>query len=263
MQPRTQQPLSPFDRFKAFLRQSAQTQLRAYTTDESALPNMKRRPDLGTQAVSDYVRKDPNYDPKTIQDFVPAERPQGEPAVTSQALEAYKRMKSLPESQQFRGSDNSFFKVYEQYGERIFSEVNKQLGSIGQGLINGTPKQYASLISQAAKQYNVPERLLSALLKQESGFNPKAVSSAGALGIAQFMPATAKGFGIDPLDPNQAIPAAAKYLRGSFDNFGSWELALAAYNAGGGAVGKYGGIPPYPETQNYVKTIMAMVGGGN
>lgn len=123
-----------------------------------------------------------------------------------------------------------------------------------------TPDVYKQQILKAAQDQDVPPEILSSLLYQESGFNPNAKSPVGAGGIAQFMPGTAQGYGIDPYDPNQAIPAAAKYLRNSYNKFGSWPLALAAYNAGGGAVGKYGGIPPYPETQNYVKNIMAMAG---
>lgn len=133
-------------------------------------------------------------------------------------------------------------------------------------LVSGVPSQYKDLIIKAAKQYGIPPRLLSALLKQESSFAEDVItgsrkSVAGALGIAQFMPQTAQAFGINPLDPNQAIPAAAKYIADSYKKFGSWELALAAYNAGGGAVGQYGGIPPYPETQNYVQRIMSDFSG--
>lgn len=126
------------------------------------------------------------------------------------------------------------------------------------GFVNGTPDWVTSIIKRASDKYNIPTMLLSALLKQESGFNPKATSSVGAQGIAQFMPATAQGMGVDPLDPESAIMGAAKYLRQSWDKFGKPELALAAYNAGGGAVNQYGGIPPYKETQDYVKNIMAM-----
>jgi soluble lytic murein transglycosylase-like protein len=128
------------------------------------------------------------------------------------------------------------------------------------GYVNGTPDWVKPIIQKAAEKHNIPPMLLSALLKQESGFNPRAGSSAGAQGIAQFMPDTAKGMGIDPYDPESAIMGAAQYLRRSWDKFGKPELALAAYNAGGGAVNQYGGIPPYKETQNYVKNIMAMAG---
>ena len=126
--------------------------------------------------------------------------------------------------------------------------------------VNGTPDWVKPLVEKAATKYNIPSALLSALLKQESGFQPNAVSPVGAKGIAQFMPETARSFGIDPSDPAQAIDAAARYLRTEWDYFGKPELALAAYNAGRGAVQQYGGIPPYKETQNYVKNIMAMAG---
>jgi hypothetical protein len=128
------------------------------------------------------------------------------------------------------------------------------------GFVTGTPDWVKPIIQKAAEKHNIPPMLLSALLKQESGFNPQAGSQAGAQGIAQFMPATAKGMGVDPYDPESAIDGAAQYLRRSWDKFGKPELALAAYNAGGAAVNQYGGIPPYAETQNYVKNIMSMAG---
>lgn len=143
---------------------------------------------------------------------------------------------------------------------KVPSLVKKAYASEGTGLVAGTPAQYEGLITEASKKYDVPPAILSALLKQESGFNPNAVSPVGARGIAQFMPATAKQFGINPDDPSQAIPAAAKYLAQNFKQFGSWDQALAAYNAGPGAVQQYGGVPPYEETQNYVKKITSMLG---
>jgi peptidoglycan DL-endopeptidase CwlO len=91
---------------------------------------------------------------------------------------------------------------------------------------------------------------------QESNFNSQAVSPAGAQGLMQFMPATAKGLGVNALDPASAINGAAKYLSSLTQQFGSTELALAAYNAGPGTVSRYGGIPPYSETQNYVRAVM-------
>ena|SRR3990167_1483580 len=127
--------------------------------------------------------------------------------------------------------------------------------------VPSTPDWVKPHIDRASQQYNIPPIILSALLKQESGFNPRAGSPVGAQGIAQFMPATARGMGVDPWDPESAIMGAARYLRNSYDKFGRMDLALAAYNAGGGAVSQYGNkIPPYKETQNYVKNIMAMAG---
>jgi hypothetical protein len=110
---------------------------------------------------------------------------------------------------------------------------------------------------QAASRHGVDPGIFTRMINQESGFNTQARSPAGALGIAQFMPATAQGFGIDPMDPMAALDAAARYIKNGLSQFdGSYPLALAAYNAGAGAVRKYGGIPPYKETQNYVRSIL-------
>lgn len=123
---------------------------------------------------------------------------------------------------------------------------------------DGTP--YAGLINAAAARTGVPGELLAAVARQESGFNPRAVSPAGAQGLMQLMPGTARGLGVEnPFDPAQAVDGAARLLRSLLDRFGSTELALAAYNAGPGAVSRYDGIPPYRETQDYVRNIMAMV----
>jgi len=120
---------------------------------------------------------------------------------------------------------------------------------------------YSSQIIAASQKQGVPIQVLAGLLNAESGFNPRSRSGAGAVGIAQFMPGTWKGLPKEfssgsPLDPNLAIQASAYYLKQQYNNFGSWELALAAYNAGAGNVKKYGGIPPFKETQNYVKKVM-------
>jgi cell wall-associated NlpC family hydrolase len=115
---------------------------------------------------------------------------------------------------------------------------------------------YANLFTQAGARYGVDPSLLAAVASQESGFDAGAVSPAGAEGLMQFMPSTAQGLGVDPLDPASSVDGAAKYLSGLQNRFGSTSLALAAYNAGPGAVSRYGGIPPYAETQNYVRSVL-------
>jgi hypothetical protein len=118
---------------------------------------------------------------------------------------------------------------------------------------------YGDLFAAASQKYGVPAALLSAVAKQESGYDASAVSPAGAQGLMQLMPGTAKRLGVsNPLDPAQAVDGAARMLRDLTRRFGSTELALAAYNAGPGAVLKYNGIPPYPETQRYVRDVMSL-----
>lgn len=107
----------------------------------------------------------------------------------------------------------------------------------------------------AAQRYGIPEDLFLRLVQQESGWNPGARSHKGAMGLAQLMPDTARNLGVNPRDPVQNLNGGARYLRMMYNQFGSWRLALAAYNAGPGAVQKYGGIPPYRETRNYVLVI--------
>jgi transglycosylase-like protein with SLT domain/D-alanyl-D-alanine carboxypeptidase-like protein/putative Flp pilus-assembly TadE/G-like protein len=124
------------------------------------------------------------------------------------------------------------------------------------------PARFHDAIVRASQRWNVGAALLSAQLYAESGFNPFARSPAGAEGIAQFMPGTAQGLGLrNPFDPEQAIDAQAHLMRDLLRRFGSVPLALAAYNAGPGAVERYGGIPPYPETRAYVMKILGLLGG--
>ncbi|GEP40197.1 hypothetical protein NPS01_38600 [Nocardioides psychrotolerans] len=126
------------------------------------------------------------------------------------------------------------------------------------GAVGGVP--FAELFNGAAQKYGVSPALLSAVARQESGYDPTAVSPAGAQGLMQLMPRTAQGLGVtNSFDPTQAVDGAARLLRDLLDRFGSTPLALAAYNAGPGAVLRYDGIPPYPETQNYVRSVMSML----
>ncbi|MBE1282353.1 MAG: transglycosylase SLT domain-containing protein [Rhodobacteraceae bacterium] len=114
---------------------------------------------------------------------------------------------------------------------------------------------YLDMAREAARRHNVPEELFLRLVQQESNWNPNAQSHKGALGLAQLMPATARRLRVDPLDPYENLDGGARYLSKQYRKFKSWRLALAAYNAGPQAVKKYGGIPPYKETENYVKKI--------
>ena len=108
----------------------------------------------------------------------------------------------------------------------------------------------------AARRYGVPEDLFLRLVQQESGWNPNARSHKGAIGLAQLMPATARTLRVDPRDPKENLDGGARYLAQQYRRFQSWHLALAAYNAGPEAVTKYGGVPPYKETQGYVRAIL-------
>ena len=114
---------------------------------------------------------------------------------------------------------------------------------------------YLGMAKAAAHKHGVPVDLFLRLVQQESGWNPKALSHAGAMGLAQLMPGTAAKLRVDPKDPQQNLEGGARYLAQQFRTFGTWRLALAAYNAGPGAVQKYGGVPPYKETRNYVRII--------
>ena len=118
-------------------------------------------------------------------------------------------------------------------------------------------EKFKPLIVAKAKKYNLDPNLLAGLIKQESNFNPYAVSHCGAMGLGQLMPETARGLGVvDPFNASQNLEGAAKYLRQMLDTFGGNKTkALAAYNAGPGAVRRHGGVPPYKETQNYVRAV--------
>jgi soluble lytic murein transglycosylase-like protein len=117
--------------------------------------------------------------------------------------------------------------------------------------------EYLALARAAARKHGIPEGIFLKLVQQESAWNARAKSHAGAMGLAQLMPATARSLGVtDPWNPSQNLDGGARYLRMMYDRFHNWRLALAAYNAGPEAVAKYEGIPPYKETQGYVKAIL-------
>ena len=115
--------------------------------------------------------------------------------------------------------------------------------------------QYLQMAKDAARRYGVPSELFLKLVQQESGWKPKARSHKGAIGLAQLMPGTARTLRVNPHDPYENLDGGARYLAQQYRTFGSWRLALAAYNAGPAAVQKYGGVPPYKETRNYVRII--------
>ena len=144
------------------------------------------------------------------------------------------------------------------------------------GFISGTAQEwlrlpgpdlapYAREILEAAERYGVPDRLISAVIRTESAFNPLAVSRKGARGLMQLMPGTASLLGVrDSFDPRQNIDGGVRHLRTLIERFGDdLSLALAAYNAGERAVVSHGGVPPYPETRNYVTRVLGLFGAAS
>ena len=135
-------------------------------------------------------------------------------------------------------------------------------GVLQQTSISVSETDLDAIFEAAGLRYSLPPNLLKAVAKTESGFRPDAVSRAGAIGIMQLMPGTARGLGVtDIYDPMDNIMGGAKYLRQLIDRFGDLQLALAAYNAGPSNVTRYGGIPPFRETQNYVRKVIEYMDG--
>ncbi len=141
-------------------------------------------------------------------------------------------------------------------GRQVVNVTTIELSpSISTKAYNGKRSRYMPHAQAMARKYGIPESLFLRLVNQESRWNPNARSHKGAMGLAQLMPGTAAKLGVNPRDPKQNLEGGARYLRMMYNQFGDWRLALAAYNAGPGAVKKYGGIPPYRETRNYVRII--------
>ena len=154
------------------------------------------------------------------------------------------------------------FQSLASYAQKPDTDFQKILNSTIENKKNPTSvsrSEIDNLISKYADKNGLDEDFVKAVINQESGFNPNATSHCGAMGLMQLMPSTAQGLGVkNAYDAEQNIEGGTKYLKGLMDRFGNdKQLALAAYNAGPNAVKKYGGIPPYQETQNYVKKVLS------
>lgn len=126
----------------------------------------------------------------------------------------------------------------------------------------GSPTAFEDLIQDAAERHDVDPKLIKAVIRTESNFNPNAVSHAGAKGLMQIMDFNSRAMGVsNPFDPAQNIDAGARILKGQLAKYGDLTKALAAYNAGGPTVDRYGGVPPYRETQNYVTRVIEALRG--
>lgn len=146
--------------------------------------------------------------------------------------------------------------------KQVIREVKEVINQpIVGGIKRNIPADIQAIIKKYADKYDVSENLIKALIQVESSFNPRAVSKAGARGLMQLMPMHTDPQGIDAFNPDANVKAGLGLLSHLLNKYNNLELALAAYNAGEGAVDKYGGIPPYPETQAYVKKIMGLLGG--
>lgn len=162
----------------------------------------------------------------------------------------------LPEYE--RQTDSTFQKILDKQQEEVLKPVAQTNPNNIKNTSPVSKEEISDLIEEYANKNGLDSNFVKSVVRHESGFNANATSKCGAMGLMQLMPSTAKGLGVtNAYDAEQNIAGGTKYLKGLMDRFdNNKELALAAYNAGPNAVKKYGGIPPYKETQNYVKCIM-------
>ena len=181
---------------------------------------------------------------------------------------AIRRMQSI--EQQFASLNNigknpdiDFQSILDSKLNRVSNNNSTEKTFYPQNNASVSKREIETLIDKYSQKNDLDSDFVKALVRQESGFNPKATSKCGAMGLMQLMPQTAQGLGVtNPYDIEQNIAGGTKYLRSMIDRFnGDEKLALAAYNAGPNAVKKYDGVPPYKETQNYVKNVMKIYEG--
>jgi len=161
-------------------------------------------------------------------------------------------LERIDEISRFVNNVENFNRSVQEYKGKVFSDVVRDLSAIKLKF------QFQKTVNEAARENNLDPRLVNAVIEQESGFNPNAVSEAGALGLMQLMPNTARHLGVkDPLNPHENVRAGTKYLSSLLNRYqGNVVLALSAYNAGPANVDKYQGVPPFEETKNYVRKII-------
>jgi len=152
---------------------------------------------------------------------------------------------------------NENFRIYLKLPSKKLGYLKGTKNAFSFGGFSSFGEAFDKIFEEVARKYNLDPHLLKAVAKVESNFNPRAVSPKGAMGIMQLIPSTARLVGVsDPFDPVENIHGGARYLRMLLDEFKDLQLSLAAYNAGPEAVRQYGGIPPYPETINYVRNVL-------